>query len=154
MTLVEATAGNTGVGLALVAAVLGYRLVCVMPEKMSADKRAGLLAAGAEVVVTDNAPPRDPRNFRRVAERLAADRGWFLTAQFDNPANPRVHELTTHPQGTYRDRNRSDSTSPSMRSRIRNAPKLPRSVALTVPHVSRIASMACRSAKPGSFPVA
>src|SRR3954468_17735640 len=53
-TLVEATAGNTGVGLALVAAVKGYRLVCVMPEKMSADKRIGLAALGAEVVITAN----------------------------------------------------------------------------------------------------
>jgi cysteine synthase len=98
MTLVEATAGNTGVGLALVAAVRGYRLVCVMPEKMSADKRAGLQAIGAEVVVTANAPPHDPRNFRRVAERLAAENGWFLTAQFDHPANPRIHEETTGPE--------------------------------------------------------
>jgi cysteine synthase len=98
MTLVEATAGNTGIGLALVAAVRGYRLVCVMPEKMSADKRAGLQSAGAEVIVTANAPPHDPRNFRRVAEQLAADKGWFLTAQFDHPANPRIHELTTGPE--------------------------------------------------------
>src|SRR5437868_6594515 len=57
MTLVEATAGNTGVGLALVAAVRGYRLVCVMPEKMCPDKRAGLRALGAEVIITANAPP-------------------------------------------------------------------------------------------------
>src|SRR5262245_63942419 len=98
MTLVEATAGNTGVGLALVAADRGYRLVCVMPEKMSADKRAALRSLGADVVVTANAPPHDPRNFRRVAERLAAETGWFLTAQFDNPANPEVHEQTTGPE--------------------------------------------------------
>jgi cystathionine beta-synthase len=98
MTLVEATAGNTGVGLALVAAVRGYRLVCVMPEKMSADKREGLRALGAEVLITTNAPPSDPRNFRRVAERLAAESGWFLTAQFDHPANPRVHAQTTGPE--------------------------------------------------------
>src|SRR3954468_23959565 len=56
MTLVEATAGNTGVGLALVAAVRGYRLVCVLPAKMSADKRAALAALGAEVMVVPNAP--------------------------------------------------------------------------------------------------
>lgn len=97
-TLVEATAGNTGVGLALVAAVRGYRLACVMPEKMCIDKRAALAALGAEVIVTANAPPADPRNFRRVAERLAAERGWFPTDQFANPANPRVHELTTGPE--------------------------------------------------------
>lgn len=94
-TLVEATAGNTGMGLALVAAVRGYRLVCVMPEKMSPDKRRALAAMGAEVVVTDNAPPDDPRNFQNVARRLAQERGGFLTDQFANPANPGVHERTT-----------------------------------------------------------
>jgi cysteine synthase len=94
-TLVEATAGNTGVGLALVAAARGYRLVCVMPEKMSADKRVALTALGAEVVMTPNAPPTSPDNFRNVAARLADERGWFLTDQFKNPANVRVHEQTT-----------------------------------------------------------
>ena len=98
MTLVEATAGNTGVGLALVAAVRGYKLACVMPEKMCIDKRAALAVLGAEVIVTANAPPSDPRNFRRVAERLAAERGWFLTNQFGSPANARVHEQTTGPE--------------------------------------------------------
>ncbi|QDU21372.1 PLP-dependent cysteine synthase family protein [Urbifossiella limnaea] len=98
MTLIEATAGNTGIGLALVAAVRGYRLVCVMPEKMSEDKRAALRAAGAEVVVTPNAPPHDPQNFQQAARRLAAERGWFLTDQFAHPANPRVHEETTGPE--------------------------------------------------------
>jgi cysteine synthase len=97
-TLVEATAGNTGVGLALVAAVRGYRVVCVMPEKMSTDKRAALAALGADIVVTPNAPPHDPRNFQNVAARLAAERGWFLTEQFTNPANPAVHEATTGPE--------------------------------------------------------
>jgi cysteine synthase len=94
-TLVEATAGNTGLGLALVAAAYGYRLVCTMPRKMSVDKVRALQAAGAEVIITDDAPPSDPRNFQRVAERLAAERGWFLTDQFRNPANPAVHEQTT-----------------------------------------------------------
>jgi cysteine synthase len=97
-TLVEATAGNTGVGLALVAAVRGYRLACVMPAKMSADKRAALAALGAEVIVVPNAPPSSPDNFQNVARRLARERGWFLTEQFDNPANPRVHEATTGPE--------------------------------------------------------
>lgn len=94
-TLVEATAGNTGIGLAIVAALRGYQLVCVMPEKMSVDKRRALRALGAEVVVTDNAPPDDPRNFKHVARRLAADRGALLTDQFNNVANPDVHERTT-----------------------------------------------------------
>src|SRR4051812_37895347 len=97
-TLVEATAGNTGLGLALVAAVRGYRLCCVMPAKMAADKRAALAALGAEVIVTPNAPPSHPDNFQNVARRLAAERGWFLTDQFAHPANPRVHEATTGPE--------------------------------------------------------
>jgi len=94
-TLVEATAGNTGIGLALVAAARGYRLACVMPEKMCADKRVALAALGAEVIITPNAPPDSPENFQNVAERLSRERGWFLTDQFRNPANVRVHEETT-----------------------------------------------------------
>jgi cystathionine beta-synthase len=96
--LVEATAGNTGVGLALVAAVRGYRLTCVMPEKMAEEKRRALRSLGAEVVITANAPPSDPRNFQRVAERIAAETGALLTAQFANPANPRAHYDTTAPE--------------------------------------------------------
>src|SRR5579859_4093952 len=63
-TLIEATAGNTGFGLALVAAVRGYALVCVMPEKMSIDKRVALTAVGARVVITPNAPPTSAENFQ------------------------------------------------------------------------------------------
>jgi cysteine synthase len=95
MTLVEATAGNTGVGLALVAAARGYGLVCVMPEKMSVDKRIALSSLGAKVVITPNAPPTSPDNFRNVAQRLAGENGWFLADQFRNPANIRAHEETT-----------------------------------------------------------
>ncbi len=97
-TLIEATAGNTGLGLALVAALRGYRLVCVLPEKMSIDKRNALKAVGAEVIVTPNAPPSDANNFQNVARRLAGERGWFLTDQFCNPANVSVHEQTTGPE--------------------------------------------------------
>jgi cysteine synthase len=95
MTLIEATAGNTGMGLALVGAARGYELVCVMPEKMSIDKRVALTAVGARVVVTANAPPSSPDNFRNVARRMADEHGWFLTDQFSNPANVRIHEETT-----------------------------------------------------------
>lgn len=95
MTMVEATAGNTGIGLALVAARRGYGLVCVMPEKMAHEKRFALAALRAKVVITPNAPPSSPENFRRVAERLAVENGWFLTDQFRSPANVRVHEETT-----------------------------------------------------------
>jgi cysteine synthase len=98
MTLVEATAGNTGVGLALLAAVRGYRLACVLPAKMSADKQAALAALGAEVIVVPNAPLSSPDNFQNVAGRLARERGWFLTDQFGHPANPRAHEETTGPE--------------------------------------------------------
>ena len=95
MTLVEATAGNTGVGLALVAAARGYRLVCVMPVKMCVDKRRMLKALGAELIISDNAPPSSPENFQQVARRLAEERGWFLSDQFNNPVNVEVHERTT-----------------------------------------------------------
>ena len=95
-TLVEATAGNTGMGLAIVAAIRGYKLICVMPEKMSVDKRQALRAMGAEVVITDNVPPGDPRHFQQVAQRIAAQRpGCFWTDQFGNAANPEVHARTT-----------------------------------------------------------
>lgn len=97
-TIIEATAGNTGVGLALCAAVRGYRLVCVMPEKMSLDKRRALAVLGAEVLVTRNAPPDDPDNFQNVARRLAEERGFFLADQFRAAANARIHEETTGPE--------------------------------------------------------
>jgi cysteine synthase len=97
-TLVEATAGNTGMGLALVAAVRGYGLVCVMPEKMSVDKRLALAAVGARVVITPNASPDSPDHFQNVARRLAGEEGWFLTDQFCNPANVRAHQETTGPE--------------------------------------------------------
>ena len=97
-TIVEATAGNTGIGLALVAGARGYRVVCVMPEKMSHDKRTSLAALGARLEITPNAPLGDPANFQAVARRLASEHGWFLADQFCNPANPRVHEETTGPE--------------------------------------------------------
>jgi cysteine synthase len=97
-TLVEATAGNTGVGLAMIAAVRGYNVVCVMPEKMSLDKRRALSAMGVEVIIADNAPPGDPRNFQQVAKRIAIERDAVLTDQFNAEANPAVHEATTGPE--------------------------------------------------------
>jgi cysteine synthase len=83
------------VGLVLVAASRGYRVVCVMPEKMSVDKRIALTSLGGEVIVTPNAPPASPDNFRNVARRLAEERGWFLTRQFESPDNPLAHERET-----------------------------------------------------------
>jgi cysteine synthase len=97
-TLIEATAGNTGIGLAIVAAARRYRVVCVMPEKMSVDKRVALETMGAQVITTPNRPPGDPENFQVVAARLAEEQGWFLTDQFRNPANVWAHETTTAPE--------------------------------------------------------
>lgn len=97
-TIVEATAGNTGLGLALVAAVRGYKLVCVLPEKMSMDKRRALAAVGAQVVITPNAHPDSPDYYHHVARRMAEENGWFLSDQFRNPANPIAHERTTGPE--------------------------------------------------------
>lgn len=97
-TIVEATAGNTGVGLALVAASRGYRLVCVMPRKMSVDKQRALKAMGAEVIVVPDAPLDDPQNFRQTADRLASERGWFLADQFRSLANVTTHREHTGPE--------------------------------------------------------
>lgn len=94
-TIVEATAGNTGIGLCLVGAARGYRVVCVMPAKMSIDKRTALRLLGAEVRIAPDVPPDDPENFQNVAARLARERGWWLADQFRNPANVAVHERET-----------------------------------------------------------
>ncbi len=97
-TVVEATAGNTGVGLALVTGARGYHLVCIMPEKMSVDKQQALRSLGAEVRVAPNAPLDSPENFRQVADRLAREQGWFLADQFRNQANVEAHFRTTGPE--------------------------------------------------------
>jgi cystathionine beta-synthase len=99
-TIIEATAGNTGVGLALAAAVKGYRLIVVMPDKMSEDKVSLLRAYGAEVVITaTNVPPDSPESYNGVADRLAREiRGSFRPNQFANPNNPLIHYMTTGPE--------------------------------------------------------
>jgi cystathionine beta-synthase len=96
-TIVEPTSGNTGVGLAMVAALKGYRLVAVMAEKQSEEKRALLRAYGAEVVVCPtDVPPEDPRSYYRVAERLVDEiPGAYRPDQYSNPANPEAHYRTT-----------------------------------------------------------
>jgi cysteine synthase len=99
-TLVEGTAGNTGVGLALIASARGYRCVCVLPEKMAVDKRVQLRQLGSEVIITRNAPLTNPHNFRNVAAQLAESNGWFLTNQFHNPANITAHYGTPRFKGT------------------------------------------------------
>jgi cystathionine beta-synthase len=98
-TVVEPTSGNTGAGLALAAAVKGYRCICVMPEKASQEKQDLLKAMGAEVVVTPSAPPDDPESYYRVAERLAEEiPGGYKPGQYENPANPLAHYETTGPE--------------------------------------------------------
>src|SRR5215207_2445276 len=96
-TIVEATAGNTGVGLALAAAVRGYRCIFVLPDKMSAEKIGLLKAYGAEVVITPTAvPPDSPESYNGVADRLAREiPGAWRPNQFANLANPEVHYRST-----------------------------------------------------------
>jgi cystathionine beta-synthase len=99
-TIVEPTSGNTGAGLAIVAAQRGYRCIFVMSDKMSDEKAALLRAYGAEVVVCPTAvPPEDPRSYYSTAERLVRETpGSFRPDQYSNPANPLAHELTTGPE--------------------------------------------------------
>jgi cystathionine beta-synthase len=99
-TIIEATAGNTGLGLALVAAVRGYRCIFVLPDKMSEDKVRLLRAYGAEVVITPtNVPPDSPESYNGVANRLAREiEGAWRAGQFTNLANPQAHYQQTGPE--------------------------------------------------------
>src|SRR5436189_647224 len=99
-TIIEATAGNTGVGLAMVAAVRGYRCIFVLPDKMSPEKILLLKAYGAEVVITPtNVAPDSPESYNGVAERLAREiPGAWRPNQFTNLANPEIHYRTTGPE--------------------------------------------------------
>jgi len=99
-TIVEPTSGNTGVGLAMAAAIKGYRLVCTMADKQSQEKRDLLRAFGAEVVVCPTAvPPESPDSYYKVAERLARELpGGFQPNQYYNPQNPAAHYATTGPE--------------------------------------------------------
>ena len=99
-TIIEPTSGNTGVGLAMVAAVRGYKMIFVMPEKMSEEKRSLLRAYGARVVVTPtNVKPDSPEHYTKVAERLAREtHDSFMPNQYENRANPEAHYKTTGPE--------------------------------------------------------
>ena len=99
-TIVEATAGNTGLALALVGGLKGYRTLLVVPDKMSREKIAHLKALGAEVVMTRSDVGRgNPEYYHDVAERVASERrGAYFVNQFANPANPAAHERTTGPE--------------------------------------------------------
>jgi len=98
-TIVEATAGNTGLGLALVAARKGYKLVLVIPDKMSREKVFHLKAMGAEVVMTrSDVGKGHPDYYQDLAAKIARETGGFFVNQFGNPANPFAHETTTGPE--------------------------------------------------------
>lgn len=97
--LVEATAGNTGLGLALVSASKGYRLTLVIPDKMSREKILHLRALGAEVIVTrSDVEKGHPDYYQDLARRVASETRAFYVNQFENPANPLAHETTTGPE--------------------------------------------------------
>ncbi|NNF52522.1 MAG: pyridoxal-phosphate dependent enzyme [Gammaproteobacteria bacterium] len=97
--LVEATAGNTGIGLALVAAQKGYRLILVIPDKMSQEKIFNLRAMGAEVILTrSDVAKGHPQYYQDLARSIAEEQGAYFINQFGNPDNPLAHELTTAPE--------------------------------------------------------
>ena len=98
-TIVEATAGNTGLGLALVAAQKGYRLILVLPDKMSQEKIFNLRAMGAEVVLTrSDVAKGHPEYYQDLGKSLAAERNAYFINQFGNPDNPLAHERGTAPE--------------------------------------------------------
>src|SRR5204862_292910 len=99
-TVVEATGGNTGVALAMVCAIKGYRCVFTMPDKMSIEKVRLLKAFGAQVVITPTAvPPDSPEHYIQAAKKIAKDTpGAFLTNQFYNRTNVDCHYATTGPE--------------------------------------------------------
>ncbi len=98
-TIVEPTSGNTGLGLAMAAALRGYRLICTAADKIPEEKVALLRAFGVEVILCPtNVPAQDPRSYYKVAERIRDEQGAYLPYQYYNPANPEAHYRTTGPE--------------------------------------------------------
>ncbi|MBV8414699.1 MAG: cysteine synthase A, partial [Verrucomicrobia bacterium] len=97
-TIVEGTAGNTGIGLAVVGHAKGYHTVIVIPETQSPEKISLLRTLGAQVLTVPEKPYSDPGNYNRIAKRLAEEKGWFWANQFDNTANRLAHYRTTGPE--------------------------------------------------------
>ncbi len=99
-TIIEATSGNTGAGLAMVGAIRGYKCIFVMPDKMSQEKIDALRAYGAKVIICPTAvEPSDPRSYYSVARRVVEETpGAFYANQYHNPANPEAHYLSTAPE--------------------------------------------------------
>jgi len=97
-TIVEGTAGNTGIGLSVIGRVRGYRTVIVIPQTQSPEKITLLRTLGAEVITVPAKPYSDPGNYNHVAQRLAAEKGWFWANQFDNQANRLAHYRSTGPE--------------------------------------------------------
>ena len=97
-TIVEGTAGNTGIGLTMVGQAKGYRTVIVIPDTQSVEKISLLRTLGAEVVTVPEKPYSDPGNYNRQARRLAEENGWYWANQFDNVANRLAHYKTTGPE--------------------------------------------------------
>lgn len=98
-TIVEPTSGNTGLALAMAAALKGYKLVCTAPDKISKEKMSLLRAFGAEVVTCPTGVSADdPRSYYKVAERIRDERGGYLPNQYHNPANPLAHYASTGPE--------------------------------------------------------
>lgn len=95
-TIIEPTSGNTGIGLALVAAAKGYHLIIVMPETMSLERRQLMQGYGAELILTPGADGMP--GAIATAKKLAEEKDYFLPLQFNNPANPNIHEQTTGPE--------------------------------------------------------